>query len=413
MVWENVPGAFSSADGEDFRAVLEEIVRVHDSACHVPRPDAGTWQSAGAILLGDGFSLAWRVMDAQYWGVAQRRRRIFLVADFGGTTAPEILFKQDGLFGHPAESRSQREGAAATTQGCADDTGGACLTQTEKKVAVAFAANQRDEIRDLHDIAGALGAQPGTKQQTFIAEPLACLNDQGGERMDVSEEVSPTLRADMGGHPPLVAPKTNWIGAQKHGQQPLVGASSFQETLCIAGNAIDRQPQNGGNGLGCQADISYTITTSDHHAVFSRQRSDEFAQNDVVATQSARQHKDATDLICQPEIFGQSQYGNYAEGCATLRAQGGDNGGGSENLVKESEKNLIRRLTPLECEWLQGFPDGWTDIPGASDSARYKALSNSVAIPCVDFVLRGIVYFLRKIHAEQEESPACISTPSI
>lgn len=100
MVWENVPGAFSSADGEDFRAVLEEIVRVHDSACHVPRPDAGTWQSAGAILLGDGFSLAWRVMDAQYWGVAQRRRRIFLVADFGGTTAFEILFKQDGLFGY-------------------------------------------------------------------------------------------------------------------------------------------------------------------------------------------------------------------------------------------------------------------------------------------------------------------------
>ena len=81
MVWENVPGAFSSADGEDFRAVLEEIVRVKDGSCHVPRPDSGRWESAGGIVLGDEFSLAWRVIDAQYWGVAQRRRRIFLVAD--------------------------------------------------------------------------------------------------------------------------------------------------------------------------------------------------------------------------------------------------------------------------------------------------------------------------------------------
>ncbi len=183
----------------------------------------------------------------------------------------------------------------------------------------------------------------------------------------------------------------------------MVGIPGGQETICIAGNTIDREPENGGNGLGCQPDISYTITTSDRHAVFSRQRSDEFSENDVIATQSARQHKDATDLICQPEVFGQSQYGNYAEGCTTLRAQGGDNGGGSENLVKENGRNHIRRLTPLECERLQGFPDGWTLIPGASDSARYKALGNSVAIPCVDFVLRGIAYFLQKIYEEQEE----------
>lgn len=665
LVWENVPGAFSSADGEDFRAVIEEIVRIKYSACDVPRPESGRWESAGAVILGTEFSLAWRVLDAQFWGVAQRRRRIFLVADFGGTTAPEILFKQDGLFGDIAESGSQGQGAAAPAQGGTDDTGGACLTpwdvqsrrifeetgtwpalysgeggghgyiQTEEKTAIAFAANQRDEVRDLHDVAGALGAQPGMKQQTFVADsekistfhvnqrdevidlngisgallatrnmqmqtfvtqqPLICLNDHGGERMDITEEVTPTLRAGMGGHPPLVsqpnclngwdtqqsrvftpegvaptlagadggggrnpagllfaagvvskgdgdcfltpevhtsitsgggqagqgypcvltagfcgnasaeargigyqaecsptiktgtAPSvlclndqggsqmhctediTGTLRAQEHGHQPLVmatqqggaeigvgvcptitasagmsgnnqpvlfdnhakdcryngplevaptvtstygtggnnvplvGSPILQETICIAGNTIDREPENGGNGLGCQPDISYTITTSDRHAVFSRQRGDEFSENDVVATQSARQHKDATDLICQPEIFGQSQYGNYAEGCTTLRAQGGDNGGGSENLVKENGRNLIRRLTPLECERLQGFPDGWTLIPGASDSARYKALGNSVAIPCVDFVLRGIAYFLQKIHEEQEE----------
>ena len=95
----------------------------------------------------------------------------------------------------------------------------------------------------------------------------------------------------------------------------------------------------------------------DRHAVYSRQRVDDFRHNDVASTQSARQYKDATDLICQ-----------QAEACA----------------------HLIRRLTPLECERLQGFPDGWTDIPGASDSARYKALGNSVAIPCVEFILSRI-----------------------
>lgn len=95
----------------------------------------------------------------------------------------------------------------------------------------------------------------------------------------------------------------------------------------------------------------------DRHAVYSRQRVDDFRHNDVASTQSARQYKDATDLICQ-----------QAEACA----------------------HLIRRLTPLECERLQGFPDGWTDIPGASDSARYKALGNSVAIPCVEFIMSRV-----------------------
>ena len=101
----------------------------------------------------------------------------------------------------------------------------------------------------------------------------------------------------------------------------------------------------------------------DYHAVFNRQRVDQFVEQDVASTESARQHKDATDLICQPDT---------------------------------EQRQLIRRLTPLECERLQGFPDGWTDIPGASDSARYKALGNSVAIPCVTFVLRGIAAVLRE-----------------
>ena len=109
MCWENVPGSFSSAGGEDFRIVLEEIVRIKDGSCSVPRPDSGRWESAGAIILGNQFSLAWRVMDAQFWGVAQRRKRIFLVADFAGRSAPQILFEQNRLLGilRRAEARGK------------------------------------------------------------------------------------------------------------------------------------------------------------------------------------------------------------------------------------------------------------------------------------------------------------------
>lgn len=125
-------------------------------------------------------------------------------------------------------------------------------------------------------------------------------------------------------------------------------------------NTISQQKNDG------QA-YSLGITQSsglDHHAVYSRQRVDDFRENGVVSAQSARQHKDATDLVCQQA---------------------------------EAYAYLIRRLTPLECERLQGFPDGWTDIPGASDSARYKALGNSVAIPCVEFIMGRIAAALRAV----------------
>ena len=106
MVWENVPGAFSSNNGEDFRAVLEETARVADPTVSIPRSVNG-WANAGSIL-ADGFSISWRTFDAQYWGVPQRRRRIYLVADFGGQSAPEILFESESMPGNIAE---QKQGA--------------------------------------------------------------------------------------------------------------------------------------------------------------------------------------------------------------------------------------------------------------------------------------------------------------
>lgn len=452
LVWENVPGAFSSANGEDFRAVIEEIVHIKDSTCHVPRPDTGRWESAGAAILGDQFSLAWRVLDAQYWGVAQRRRRIFLVADFGGLTAPKILFEQERLPGDSAEGQGQGKGVTAAAGNSSADSGGSRVAEEKQVDIFAVHIDQREETINLNGISGALMATANLQMQTFVAEGMRkfesaekdeclCLNDQGGERMDVSVDVTATLRAGMSGHPPLVMGiQQGSAGAEEtldpalteeaetggnnhqilfdnhgidarytgsHEVAPTMSArygtggnnvplvSDMPESYCIAGNIIDREVQNGGNGLGCQPDISYTLTSADRHAVFSRQRSDEFLQNRVTATQSARQHKDATDLVCEP-------YQNTVGTIGYTDHKGINNQYVSEDKCIVENRRLIRRLTPLECERLQGFPDHWTDIPGASDSARYKALGNSVAIPCVDFVLRGIAYFLRKMKEEKE-----------
>ena len=268
---------------------------------------------------------------------------------------------------------------------------------------VAFAQNQRDEVRDLHNIAGALGAQPGMKQQTFIASfsagagatagtigyaeevaptlkgspsgncmpSVMCLHDQGGQRMDVCENMTGTLRASEKGHQPLVyenhgvdariresgevSPTVTARYGTGGGNTPLVQEPN--EVYCIVGNIIDRQPENGGNGCGYQENLAYTITTVDRHAVYARQRVDEFRNDDIASTQSARQAKDATDLVVEPDR-------QYAQ--------------------------LIRRLTPGECELLQGFPPGWTDIPSAADSARYRALGNSIPVPCVEFIMKSL-----------------------
>ena len=268
---------------------------------------------------------------------------------------------------------------------------------------VAFAQNQRDEVRDLHDLAGALGAQPGMKQQTFIASfsagagatagtigyaeevaptlkgspsgncmpSVMCLHDQGGQQMDVCENMTGTLRASEKGYQPLmyenhgvdariresseISPTVTARFGTGGGNTPLVQEPN--EVYCIVGNIIDRQPENGGNGCGYQENLAYTITTVDRHAVYARQRVDEFRNDDIASTQSARQAKDATDLVVEPDR-------QYAQ--------------------------LIRRLTPWECELLQGFPLDWTDIPSASDSARYRALGNSVPVPCVEFIMKSL-----------------------
>ena len=155
IVWENVPGAFSSNKGEDFKAVLEAVCSIKGEGVSVPGPPKGKWSSAGEIV-ADGFSLAWRVLDAQHWGVPQRRKRIYLVADLAGGSAGKILFESEGVSGYSAEGFRAWQGAAGSAADCPGAAGGICL------------------------------------------------NDQGGSRMDVTEEVSATLRAQEHGHPPCV-----------------------------------------------------------------------------------------------------------------------------------------------------------------------------------------------------------------
>ena len=348
-----------------------------------------------------------------------------------------------------------------------------CGMSTGRNGVMAFAANQRDEVRDLHDVAGALQASPGMKQQTFVASGVVtkgngdcflseerhtaltagggqagqgypcvltaafsagqgskaggigyqeecsptlkaaesgtnmvpsvlCLNDQGGSVMNCSENISGTLRAQEHGHQPLVY-ENHGIDSRYTGPHKVAPTMSARygtggnnvplveqeaDAICIAGNTVDRQPQNGGNGLGCQDELSYTLTATDRHCIYARQRVDVFKDGEVVSTQSARQHKDATDLVVDVAGLDCRNAAENGDLCGTL--QKGTSGSSLNSIHPIRNGLLIRRLTPLECERLQGFPDGWTDVPGASDSARYKALGNSVAIPCVEFIMSRI-----------------------
>ena len=189
MVWENVPGAFSSNKGEDFRIVLEETARVKDKDAHVPMPDNGKWQTSGC-LLGNGWSIAWRVLDAQFWGVPQRRRRIALVADFGGHSAPEILFVRKSVSGHTQSSQSQGKATAQdATRGIgADDIyciDGDKLNKKERNGGSGIGYREGSQYtltaKDVHGVAYSF--EPGIASR------------EGGH---IYENVSGTLRANAG-----------------------------------------------------------------------------------------------------------------------------------------------------------------------------------------------------------------------
>lgn len=437
-VWENVPGAFSSNKGEDFRCVLESLCRVRDETVSVPRHEK--WSAAGNIV-ADGFSIAWRVLDAQYWGVPQRRKRIFLVADFDSECAGKILFESEGLSGYSAEGFKawQRTTVAIESSSGTAGAAGFCTEHSAKARGIGYEEETSSTLRagtvpaavyenhsqdtrytELRGIAPTVSSTYGTggNNQPFVVEDTRCFDvrftsDGTKNARHNCYETDTSRTIDTGGN----SPDSNQGGVA---------------VVAVQGSMIGRADKNGPQGSGVNEDISFTLNATDRHAV----------------------------------AFSQDSYTKYSENdkCGALRACGGMYGGGSETLVYSTSKNsyhteaeenlantlvasdykdpptvnspeyIVRRLTPTECARLQGFPDWWcadlgTDNPteeelrfwkdvfethrkivgGAvkpksekqirawlknphSDSSEYKLWGNGVALPCVFFVLSGIVY---------------------
>ena len=331
-VWENVPGAFSSNGGEDFRAVLEELARVEQPNTSIPRPPkGGRWSKAGAIA-GNGWSLAWRQLDAQYWGVPQRRKRIALVADFGGQRAAEILFERTGVSGHLDESIKAWE----TTPG--------------------------------HSQASSSGRDSGRKTDAVYA--LDCMNAK------VIQEKSGTLCAKSNG------------GYSLNFQNPIAYTVKIRSGCA-----------GGGKGALVQTEKSVTLSTLQDQTLFQPVVYDARGNGDgkIVPTITGDHENRITDytaIAIERKTFNEQSFSHYKESdkCSTLKAKAGNIGNGSECLIAEKTiRWIVRRLTPVECERLQGFPDGWTDIGEwvdengkkhkPADSPRYKALGNSIALP--------------------------------
>lgn len=450
MVWENVPGAFSSNGGKDFAAVLEEAIRVAEpEAPDIEVPEKG-WNTWGGYHdeMGGRWSVAWRVLDAQHWGVPQRRRRIALVADFGGDTAWEILFERKSVSGYPAESGAAGEGPAAGAEsgaayavrirgGC-DGGGKGALVQTEKSGTIKAGNDQTlfcmatqqggAEVRS-DDRAPTLTASAGmsgnnqpvvcagfklgnseqarsigyAKEQahTLNAEcggnkpAVMCLNDQGGSMMGVSHDVSGTLRAQEHGHQPSILDMSHACDVIRDCGEV---APSLQARMGTGGNQIPLTYQK----------TTGTLSPGAHAGSYNGQD----AYNDMLvvsseispALRAKANDPYRTDMAAYVASVDCRNFTEGGEINGTLQAK--ESEGQSLNLNNTVRQNMVvRRLTPLECERLQGFPDGWTDIgdwvktdkrgrkikvKGSADSPRYKALGNSIALPPWKWLLKRL-----------------------
>lgn len=481
MVWENVPGAFSSNGGKDFAAVLEEAIRVAEpEAPDIEVPEKG-WNTWGGYHdeMGGRWSVAWRVLDAQHWGVPQRRRRIALVADFGGDTAWEILFERQSMSGYPAESGAAGESLAASAEsgaayavrirgGC-DGGGKGALVQTEKSGTIKAGNDQTlfcmatqqggAEVRS-DDRAPTLmsgnnqpvvcaGFKLGNSEQarsigyaeeqapTLNAEcggnkpAVMCLNDQGGNVMGVSHDVAGTLRAQEHGHQPAVmAFDTTQITSKQNGSIPDFGKpchtlnanahvpcavldmSHACDVIRDCGEVAPSLQARMGTG-GNQIPLTYQKTTGTlspgaHAGSYNGQD----AYNDMLvvsseispALRAKANDPYRTDMAAYVASVDCRNFTEGGEINGTLQAK--ESEGQSLNLNNTVRQNMVvRRLTPLECERLQGFPDGWTDIgdwvktdkrgrkikvKGSADSPRYKALGNSIALPPWKWLLKRL-----------------------
>ena len=382
MVWENVPGAFSSNKGRDFAAVLEEIIRVAEpEAPDIEVPDKG-WPTWGGYhdCMGGRWSVAWRVHDAQYWGVPQRRRRISIVADFGGDTAGEISFERKSVPGHSAPRGTAREevaGGFGTGADCA-------IPINDKATRYAGGGSSRN-----HDGSGnGLGiGKDGDPSPTITA----------GDR----HIVCAAFKAGQGA-------KANGIGYAEE-CAPTLSAVSSGLNQCPSVLVFDRAQitsPNNRSTVGPDKPCPALHTFGEAPAVcYQMQGFGDYREGDVASSCKQRDYKDSTDLVVSSVDCRNFTEGGEING--TLQAK--ENGGQSLNLQNTVRTGMIvRRLTPMECERLQGFPDYWTDIGEwrdskgklrkPSDSPRYKALGNSIALPFWDFLAKRIsAQYLRPV----------------
>lgn len=399
-IWENVPGAFSSNRGEDFRTVLEEFIKITEPDAVMPAVPQAGWAYADCIS-GDGWSLAYRVFDAQYWGVPQRRRRIYLVADFRGQRAGEILLKPEGLRRNSAQSGTQGQETAR----CAKNS-----------VGTAIGGADRYNQSFLSGLAQTLRASGGGDCTPTVLAPVAvychqgngidragkCLTEYSFDSLSSNSmksknphsgcravEIAKTL--DTGYPDPSknqggIAIVEKIILDDQGGQQISVRTDGKSPTLMAEahGNGIDRADTAGCNGKGVCEDKCYTLNTIDRHAVcFPQQAYNKFIQEDIGAT---------------------------------LKASGGTYGGGSENLVAEQSfspiRYIVRRLTPTECARLQGFPDLWghLDKKESFTDEEYKfwlevrntyARINNKAVK--DYTKAQILTWYNKLHTDSAE----------
>lgn len=376
MVWENVPGAFSSNKGRDFAAVLEEIIHIAEpEAPDIEVPEKG-WNTWGGYHdeVGGRWSVAWRVHDAQHWGVPQRRRRISVVADFGGDTAGEILFERKSVSVYLTESGAARERLTGDSESGAGRTGesiahaygetgvgywkngvqtlraeGENRPSRPSNVVVCMATQQGGAELRTDDRSPTLTAAAGMSGNN---QPVVCAgfklgNSEQARSIGYQEELSPTLNAECGGNKPaVVAPAV------------ALDMTHACDVIRECGEQVPALQARMGTG-GNQVPLTY-----------SRQAIGEYKESSTGSTCSARDFKDSTDLAITHMV--------------------------------------VRRLTPMECERLQGFPDHWTDIGEwrdskgklrkPSDSPRYKALGNSIALPFWDFLAKRIsAQYLRPV----------------
>ena len=437
MVWENVPGAFSSNGGKDFAAVLEEAIRIAEpEAPDIEVPEKG-WNTWGGYHdeMGGRWSVAWRVLDAQHWGVPQRRRRIALVADFGGDTAWEISFERQSMSGDFAESGARGEGLAGDSErgagGAGKDAGSVICLQGNAidradtagcngkgwKEDVCYTLNTIDrpaicagpncltpwdsQSKRVYSEAGVMPTLPAGENSRQNQEAVLCAgfklgNSEQARSIGYAEEQAPTLNAECGGNKPAVMCLNDQGGnvmgvshdvsgtlrAQEHGHQPsILDMSHACDVIRDCGEVAPSLQARMGTG-GNQIPLTYQKTTGTlspgaHAGSYNGQD----AYNDM--------------LVCGATV---------PDIAHTLKAKANcDFREDSETYPVQNR--VVRRLTPLECERLQGFPDGWTDIgdwvktdkrgrkikvKGSADSPRYKALGNSIALPPWKWLLKRL-----------------------